>query len=265
MPMSRWDSSNSYPLTSFHRAAHQAASIADDEQTTPTPPPSKSGVLIDGFRVSPAVPVILDDLSGLLPPGFNPDATFTTPSPPPTTTTTPEVPTVPTRGPRPTTRKLTTTTKPPTTTTTRKPFEFTPLPTEATTKTTTQKLYVSTNFFRPTLPTTPDNQEPETSSEIVSVETSSVGKNPSTQEKSQVSSQEPTVSSSSSFTKVKTTSSSQTSSTSSESNYNINNRLDELASNLDPWAHIQHAEHKVDSWISRHTVPLSPPSILNLF
>merc|ERR1719382_2325430 len=41
-----------------------------------------------------------------------------------------------------------------------------------------------------------------------------------------------------------TTSSSQTVSTSSESNYNINNRLDELASNLDPWAHIQHAEHK---------------------
>ena len=62
-----------------------------------------------------------------------------------------------------------------------------------------------------------------------------------------MSSQEPTVSSSSSFTKVKTTSSSQTSSTSSESNYNINNRLDELASNLDPWAHIQHAEHKVRS------------------
>ena len=146
-------------------------------------------------------------------------------------------------------RKLATTTKPPTTTTTRKPFEFTPLPTEATTKTTTQKLYVSTNFFRPTLPTTPDNQEPETSSEIVSVETSSVGENPSTQKKSQVSSQEPTVSSSSSFTKVKTTSSSQTSSTSSESSYNINNRLDELASNLDPWAHIQHAEHKVGSWI----------------
>merc|ERR1719192_1453382 len=63
-------------------------------------------------------------------------------------------------------------------------------------------------------------------------------------EESKVSSQEPTVSSSTSFTKVKTTSSSQTSSTSSESNYNINNRLDELASNLDPWAHIQHAEHK---------------------
>merc|ERR1712088_1081572 len=135
---------------------------------------------------------------------------------------------------------------PPPTTTTRKPFQFTPLPTEATTKTTTQKLYVSTNFFRPTLPTTPDNQEPESSSENTSVEASSDGnvKNPSVQVESQVSSQDPTVSSSTSFTKVKTTSSSQTVSTSSESNYNINNRLDELASNLDPWAHIQHAEHK---------------------
>merc|ERR1712013_236527 len=48
-------------------------------------------------------------------------------------------------------------------------------------------------------------------------------------------------------TQVQSTSSSKSSvstSSTSESNYNINNRLDELASNLDPWAHIQHAQHK---------------------
>ena len=231
--MSRWASR---PCPSYIYTLPQAASLPDEEVATTTPEP-KAGVLIDGFRVSPAVPVILDDVSKLLPPGFNPQAVVTTPIHP---RTTPEVPTVPTRGPRTTTRKPTTTTT--RTTTTQKPFQLTPLPTEATTESTTQKLYVSTNFFRPTLPTTPDGAEPESSSEIVVVETSSIG-NVETPEDVVEKGQEPTISTS--FTKVETTSSSQTSSTSSESNYNINNRLDELASNLDPWAHIQHAEHKV--------------------
>jgi len=52
-----------------------------------------------------------------------------------------------------------------------------------------------------------------------------------------------------SSTQIQSTSSSKSSVSSvstAESNYNINNRLDELASNLDPWAHIQHAQHKED-------------------
>merc|ERR1712048_1377555 len=36
-------------------------------------------------------------------------------------------------------------------------------------------------------------------------------------------------------------SSSEKGTSTSESHYNINNRLDELAFNLDPWAHIQHS------------------------
>ena len=85
----------------------------------------------------------------------------------------------------------------------------------------------------------------ETSSEIVVVETSSIGSRTPKKTKEVPRSQEPTVSSSSTFSAVKSTSSSQSSSTSSESHNDINNRLDYLASNLDPWAHIQHAEHQV--------------------
>jgi hypothetical protein len=132
------------------------------------------------------------------------------------------------------------------TTTTSQPFKFTPLPTEPT----TPRVYVSTSNFRPTLPTL--EPEEQTPSEIFVVETSSIGNlnQPS------VFAQETDESVSFSQSEIKTTSATQIQSTSSskssvstsstsESNYNINNRLDELASNLDPWAHIQHAQHKV--------------------
>ena len=92
----------------------------------------------------------------------------------------------------------------------------------------------------------------ETSSEIVVVETSSIGSRTPKKTKEVPRGQEPTVSSSSTFSAVKSTSSSQSSSTSSESHNDINNRLDYLASNLDPWAHIQHAEHQVTT----HPSPL---------
>ena len=82
------------------------------------------------------------------------------------------------------------------------------------------------------------------------VETSSIGSRTPKKTKEVPRSQEPTVSSSSSFSAVKSTSSSQSSSTSSESHNDINNRLDYLASNLDPWAHIQHAEHQVTTTAS---------------
>ena len=133
------------------------------------------------------------------------------------------------------------------TTTTSQPFEFTPLPTEPT----TPRVYVSTSNFRPTLPTS--EPEEQTPSEIFVVETSSIGNLNQPLVFAQESEEESVSSSQSeikatSSTQIQSTSSSKSSvstSSTSESNYNINNRLDELASNLDPWAHIQHAQHKV--------------------
>lgn len=148
------------------------------------------------------------------------------------------------------TTTTTTTTVQTTTTTTSQPFKFTPLPTEPT----TPRVYVSTSNFRPTLPTL--EPEEQTPSEIFVVETSSIGNlnQPLVLAPRPEDSQESGISSLSAVkatvsTQVQSTSSSKSSvstSSTSESNYNINNRLDELASNLDPWAHIQHAQHKVD-------------------
>ena len=249
------------PISTFgeleHHALHahvQAAGVEEDFDPVPSTesPPS---VFLDGFKVSPAVPIIQDDVSKILPPGFvlpsdeneslsSPSATSTGAS----TLTTKRIPLTTKAVTQTSTTTIATTTLQ--TTTTSKPFQFTPLPTELT----TPRVYVSTSNFRPTLPTS--KPEEQTPSEIFVVETSSIGNinqplvlAPKKDETElSVPSSESVVKATSS-TQIQSTSSSKSSVSSvstAESNYNINNRLDELASNLDPWAHIQHAQHKED-------------------
>merc|ERR1712106_695436 len=247
------------PISTFgeleHHALHahvQAAGGEDDSEPAPStaPPPS---IFLDGFRVSPAVPIIQDDVSKILPPGFvlpkdeneslQTEPTTSTQASTLTTKRTPLTTTAVTQ-----TSTTTTTTTTVQTTTTSQPFKFTPLPTEPT----TPRVYVSTSNFRPTLPTL--EPEEQTPSEIFVVETSSIGNlnqplvlAPQAEEYEESSSSSQSAIKAKSSTQLQSTSSSKSSvstSSTSESNYNINNRLDELASNLDPWAHIQHAQHK---------------------
>merc|ERR1711892_250080 len=229
-----------------------AAGVDDESEPVPStaPPPS---IFFDGFRVSPAVPIIQDDVSKILPPGFvlpsdenESVQTQPTTSTEASTLTTKRTPLTTTAVTQTSTTTTTTTTVQ--TTTTSQPFKFTPLPTEPT----TPRVYVSTSNFRPTLPTL--EPEEQTPSEIFVVETSSIGNlnqplvlAPQAEEYEESSSSSQSAIKATSSTQIQSTSSSKSSvstSSTSESNYNINNRLDELASNLDPWAHIQHAQHK---------------------
>merc|ERR1712013_229256 len=200
------------------------------------------------------LPISTDDVSNILPPGFvlqsegNESVQTVTTSIEASTLTTKRIPVTTKPVTQTSTTTTTTTTVQTTTTTTSQPFKFTPLPTEPT----TPRVYVSTSNFRPTLPTL--EPEEQTPSEIFVVETSSIGNlnQPLVLAPRSEDSQESGISSLSAVkatvsTQVQSTSSSKSSvstSSTSESNYNINNRLDELASNLDPWAHIQHAQHK---------------------
>merc|ERR1712106_147420 len=168
------------PISTFgeleHHALHahvQAAGGEDDSEPAPStaPPPS---IFLDGFRVSPAVPIIQDDVSKILPPGFVlPKDENESLQTEPTTST--QASTLTTRrtpiAAKAVTKTATTTTSTTTvqTTTTSQPFKFTPLPTEPT----TPRVYVSTSNFRPTLPSL--EPEEQTASEIVVVETSSIG------------------------------------------------------------------------------------------
>ena len=149
-----------------------------------------------------------------------------------------DVPTVPTAPPTTaktstatTTTTTTTTTEKTTTTTT---FELTPLSTEIT----TPRVYVSTSNFRPTLPNF-GQEEDEEAQEVV--ETPS---EPETVKPDVTVPRVPLVLAPETPT-TSTTSTTTTTTTSSSSSFNIHNRLDELASNLDPWAHIQQAAQKV--------------------
>ena len=129
-----------------------------------------------------------------------------------------------------------TTTSSSTTTTTS--FDLTP----ASTDPTTPKIYVSTSNFRPTLPNFGQD-------ELESEQVTENNKNPlnliqqiplvlAPKETSQE--PEPIVSTSKPETPA-TTTTTVSSSTTSKTSFNIHNHLEEIASNLDPWAHIQHA------------------------
>ena len=164
-----------------------------------------------------------------------------------------DVPTVPTAPPTTAKTTTSTTTTKKTTTTT---FELTPLSTEPT----TPRVYVSTSNFRPTLPNfgqEEEEEEEEQSSE--EEEQEEVVEEPERLETDVKVPRVPLVlapqsSTTTSKTTSKTTSTPSSSTTSSsstsESSFNIHNRLDELASNLDPWAHIQQAAKKVRSDIT---------------
>merc|ERR1712106_759762 len=199
------------------------------------------------------LPISTDDVSKILPPGFvlpsdenESVQTQPTTSTEASTLTTKRTPLTTTAVTQTSTTTTTTTTVQ--TTTTSQPFKFTPLPTEPT----TPRVYVSTSNFRPTLPTLEPVEQ--AAGEIAVVETSSIGNlnqplvlAPQNDDSDKSVSSLKSVVKATSSTQIQSTSSSKSSvstSSTSESNYNINNRLDELASNLDPWAHIQHAQHK---------------------
>ena len=163
-----------------------------------------------------------------------------------------DVPTVPTAPPTTAKTTTSTTTTKKTTTTT---FELTPLSTEPT----TPRVYVSTSNFRPTLPNFGQEDEEEEEQSSQEEEQEEVVEEPETLETDVKVPRVPLVlapqsSTTTTRTTTKTTSSPSSSTTSSsstsESSFNIHNRLDELASNLDPWAHIQQAAKKVRSEIS---------------
>ena len=127
------------------------------------------------------------------------------------------------------------------------------------TEPTTPRVYVSTSNFRPTLPNfgqEEDEEEEQTSQEeeqeevveepetvVTEVEVPRVplvlAPHSSTTTTTRT---KPTTTTVTTITPATTTTSS---SSTSESSFNIHNRLDELASNLDPWAHIQQAAQKV--------------------
>ena len=158
-----------------------------------------------------------------------------------------DVPTVPTAPP--TTAKTTTSTTTTVKTTTTTTFELTPLSTEPT----TPRVYVSTSNFRPTLPNFGQEEEEEelTSQEEEQEEVVEQPETVVTDVKVPrvplVLAPQSTSTTTSTTTSSTTTSTTTSSSSTSESSFNIHNRLDELASNLDPWAHIQQAAQKVSS------------------
>ena len=175
----------------------------------------------------------------------------------------PTVPSVNTRPPSTasstTVSTSTTTTAPPTTTPTTA-FELTPLSSEAT----TPRLYVSTSNFRPTLPNFGQEAETEQTSPATEAEAKEPAKKPAKdpvnliqqiplvlaprqpkQESSSAADPAPAPSAAPPPAPPSSTVSVSSSSSTSESSFNIHNRLDELASNLDPWAHIQHASQRV--------------------
>ena len=172
------------------------------------------------------------------------------------TVRTEKVETVPESPTAPTVPSTTTTSKPRTTTTT---VELTP----AAEETTTPRIYVSTSNFRPTLPnfgqenTEPPLAQPEVTSErskspislIQQIPLVLAPRKPKQESLIPSTTTRPTTTTTKSTTIVTTTSTTAASST-SETKLNIHdlhNRLDELASNLDPWARIPHIKvHKND-------------------
>merc|ERR1712106_889827 len=256
---------NDQETIDFETESPQIFIDEDEDSSFETfPTTNKNGISV--------LPISTDDVSKILPPGFVlPKDENESLQTEPTTST--QASTLTTRRTpitaKAVTKTATTTTSTTTvqTTTTSQPFKFTPLPTEPT----TPRVYVSTSNFRPTLPTL--EPEEQTPSEIFVVETSSIGNlnqplvlAPQAEEYEESSSSSQSAIKATSSTQLQSTSSSKSSvstSSTSESNYNINNRLDELASNLDPWAHIQHAQHKENLEkealaLSTTTIPTTP-------
>ena len=165
-----------------------------------------------------------------------------------------DVPTVPTAPP--TTARTTTSTTTTEKTTTTTTFELTPLSTEPT----TPRVYVSTSNFRPTLPNFGQEEEEQSSqqeeqeevveepeTEVSDVKVPRVPLVLAPQPATSTTTRTKPTTSRTTTTTITSASTTTSSSSTSESSFNIHNRLDELASNLDPWAHIQQAAKKVSS------------------
>ena len=173
------------------------------------------------------------------------------------TVRTEKVESVPESPTAPTVPSTTTTARPRTTTTTT--VELTP----AAVETTTPRIYVSTSNFRPTLPNFGQEnteQPPLGQPEVTSAKSKSpisliqqiplvlAPRKPKQESLIPSTTTRPTTTTKST-TIVTTTSTSATSSTSKTklNIHDLHNRLDELASNLDPWARIPHIKvHKID-------------------
>merc|ERR1712106_404852 len=158
---------NDQETIDFETESPQIFIDEDEDSSFETfPTTNKNGISV--------LPISTDDVSKILPPGFVlPKDENESLQTEPTTST--QASTLTTRRTpitaKAVTKTATTTTSTTTvqTTTTSQPFKFTPLPTEPT----TPRVYVSTSNFRPTLPTL--EPEEQTASEIVVVETSSIG------------------------------------------------------------------------------------------